>query len=188
MGLWAHIKEEWATVSVAPVSFIGLLVLGLGTGFFAGHSWRGQEVANHQSRADSVQTENAALRSELERLRSTPVAAEPAPHASESDQLTSEEIEQLRGLLSRKPSFIEVTGLPRSTWAQEVTNLFSRSGWKVEKSLPVFASNEDVVTLKWTDAADTGTITEAFDKAGIRYDLIQADGSHLMTLLAREAP
>ena len=174
------IEERWKVLMANPGLFILVLVVGIGGGL----AWKQQEIANHESLMRVKEAEIAQLK---ERLLSLP--AEPSAPATrqETDQLTPDEIDRVRGLLSGKPSYVEIMSNPGSMWSAQISSVFSESGWKVEQSPSVLAADAPTVYLTWSDDADTGTIKAAFDAVGLKYELSKGGNSNMMALLQPES-
>lgn len=131
------------------MSFVVVLVLSLGFGFTSGLMWRGQEVANAESKASAMEAElhysDRQLQDIKERLKESP------------------------------PSSVDIIGGqkgPNAPKAEQLRDIFSDSGWHVETG----SSTEDLhkLTLRTKDEKSAATVENALKNAGVDFKAVQA--------------
>ncbi|THF58715.1 hypothetical protein [Ollibium composti] len=145
-----HIKSEWSVLKGAPMAFIIVLVFAVCLGFTGGMMWRGQEVANAESKASAVEAElhysDRQLQDIKERLKQAP------------------------------PSSVDIIGGqkgPDAPKAKQLKDIFSDSGWQVDTGSPTEGDLHNL-TLRTKDETSASAVAGALKNAGVDFKAIKA--------------
>jgi hypothetical protein len=184
MGWWqdvtAYLDKEGATIKKAPLAFVSLLVLGLAGGGIGGLAWRGQELANANTLADSYKADVTRLQAEVDRYKELRQRMQAI-----DDSFTERQVEDLEGQLGIvPPGEVEIVAPKEESAAwDQIYSAFKNSGWKVSTTsqlkswadLPSYsatiaqASTRPTVLLSTSDNEASQSVRDAFEAAGIPY-------------------
>ena len=158
MGTWETIKAEWPVLKGAPISFAGLLIVGLCSGFAFGMMWRGQEVANYESvvklKDGQLDEYQKATNARLDRVEKI---------------LSAKQLSSLEQSLKSSPSNVIISSDPNTSkvYAKQLEDVFTKSGWEVDTKGPKYSP--DTFTLETKDALSSDVVKKALNAGDVPF-------------------
>lgn len=159
MAILEHIKQEWAVLRGAPISFGLLLLLGIGGGFAGGLIFMQQQVANLESLIRLKDGELGGLQELNDRVKSIEA------------KLSVQQLSSLKSYLGGAPSSVRIsTSKSGNTVADQLETTFKDSGWTV--NLDRSLKDDKGFVIQPNDPKSSKSISRALDGAGVSYKTI----------------
>lgn len=171
---FSYLRGESAVLKRAPLAALVLLAVGVSAGALGGLAWRGQEIANLEG---VIRLKDGAMDEYRKELNDRLTTVE--------QTLSAQQVQALKSSLLVNPSHVVginwISGGGSPVTASQLANAFDEGGWQVQVQtadipFPMAYSGGNPILVAVPETAEGKTLIDAFDAAGIPYDLATYSG------------
>lgn len=162
------VEKEWRVIVAAPATFVAAILLIGGGGFYAGTSWRGQEVANLQTLVQAKDGQLTEYKGKLDDLASRVGKIE--------QQLSISQANVIKSLIDGKAGSVEIINWqdnPAPALLQQYQTLLKDSGWTATTRTAAFDRPDQgqAFVLQPESKSSGDLLREAMDRAQVQYEV-----------------